>query len=366
MKKPIFSVPVYIVILYLVVSLISCNKENPITPPPSPTGYQFDSARYDWKIDTLLGYGYSTGGYFVLDSSNYYMVSDYGQFIHHDEHGFHKYPLPEQYVTPVCVFGKEKNNIFIGGFKDILGTNLRILKLINFNGSLLKDIPLNSDSISKYMISSIYVRNNSEIWLGTYVGKIIKFDGINLTYYSFNPNQIFSMYANFFEQDNQLYSVGYTYDEFYWVDSVFFYKYTNSQWEMVYNRGYSEPHIFFTNYSIIDGTLYSIEQDGIYKFTGDNFVKFFNIEQSIFGPTEYHSLFAGATENNILIQNSTDSQYYSGFYNWNGKKWSCELKYFHNPFYANICVDGHYFLFTGSYYNAYFYRGKPKLTIENK
>ncbi|HEY5125626.1 MAG TPA: hypothetical protein VIK14_18010, partial [Ignavibacteria bacterium] len=51
-SKSIFSVVIFIVSFYLLITLISCNKENPVEPPP-PSPSILDSNYLDWSFDTI-------------------------------------------------------------------------------------------------------------------------------------------------------------------------------------------------------------------------------------------------------------------------------------------------------------------------
>jgi len=359
MKKSILSVPVYIVFLYLVISIFSCNKENPITPPPPPSGYQFDSARYNWQVDTLLWYGGSTGGYFVLDSSNYYMITDFGQFIHHDENGFHTYQLPD--IIAHSVYGKDKNNIYIYGYKIIVGTNNTVLRLVKWNGSSFKDIIIPDTAYHiDYLITSVYILNDNEIWLGTNLGKLIKYDGVNFKYFIFNSNYEFGMDINFFEQENQFYAEASIYAGFGWIDSALIFKYSNDNWENVYKRGYPKPFKYRNFYSHINGFLYSLEEDGLYRFNGSGFIKIMGFESGIFGQYGSFFVFAGGSEENFLIEAPSGNSGNIGLYHWNGIKWSKEIIDKSNPFQCVYFNEGHYFSFTADWFNAYVYKARPK------
>jgi hypothetical protein len=77
MKKPIFSVAVYIVILYLAVSLISCNKENPVVPPPPPVTVD-SSDQYIW---TDIGNGPMFQAYAADTNRIYFFYSGYITYV---------------------------------------------------------------------------------------------------------------------------------------------------------------------------------------------------------------------------------------------------------------------------------------------
>ena len=346
--------------MFLILS--SCNKENPVEPPPPPpSGYQFDSARYDWQIDTLIGYGYSPNGYFVLDSSDYYMVTDNSQFIHHDKYGFHFYTLPPLMI-PAHVYGKNKNEIFVGGNQLFIGSNNTLLRLVLWNGSTLKDIPI-PDTLFNYdqFISSIYKTNDNMIWLATNLGKIIKYDGTNFTYYYFSNSYHFGAgVIGFYEQENQFYALAIKLDSYGWYDSVFIFRYTNNFWEMDYERGYPEPHTYNNFFEQINGYLITLEKDGLYKFSGFSFIKIQNLDEKMFGKYGIFNTFTGGSENNLIIEAPFGDFGNTGLYHWNGIKWSKELSdiisYFHAVFYANT----QYFFFREDWLNSYVYKAKPK------
>lgn len=73
--KKIKFIPFYsLFMVCLLLFLNSCNNEKPLTPPID-TEYQFDSARYEWKTDTLP-YQYA-GEIFGFDSSHIYIIDNH-------------------------------------------------------------------------------------------------------------------------------------------------------------------------------------------------------------------------------------------------------------------------------------------------
>lgn len=196
MKKPIFSVPVYIVILYLVVSLISCNKENPITPviPIEP----IDTVEYfNWTIDT---FAYPIAGILPIDTNKYYMTSESLPYLALYIDGVKKnIDLGAPYFRGGFIRAKSESKIFVGG--GLYGTydtraQLRIVE----NGKVTSySVPDDSTWGIGYML----IDNDDNLWFGTSKNLIYKFkDGIfkkyelekglyNPAFYLDNTNQLY-------------------------------------------------------------------------------------------------------------------------------------------------------------------------------
>ena len=111
---------------------------------------------------------------------------------------------------------------------------------------------------------------------------------------------------------------------------------------------------------MINGYLYSLEEDGLYKFNGSGFIKVLNIEQTIFGKIGVFNQFEGGSENNLLIEAPYGDLYERGLYHWNGKKWSKEVINISSYFNIAYFSEGQYLLFRSDWLNAYVYRGIQK------
>src|SRR5690606_39693854 len=69
----------YCILITFICFLIGCD-EDPITPPPA-SDYEFDSARFNWSVDTLPGWGYTPFSIFSPDTSDLIAVNSVGDFM---------------------------------------------------------------------------------------------------------------------------------------------------------------------------------------------------------------------------------------------------------------------------------------------
>jgi hypothetical protein len=113
-RKSIIYVLSLLFLCYLIISLLSCNKENPVIPPepPPPQG-----------PDTVSQYVYTTfnhlGGFlsnvYAVDTDKVFIIGN-SQLLLYNGHNVEEYPLndPNMFI-PFNVSGYDKNNIFIYG-----------------------------------------------------------------------------------------------------------------------------------------------------------------------------------------------------------------------------------------------------------
>ena len=356
MKKSIFSITVYILVLYLIISLISCNKENPITPPPPPpSGYQFDSARYEWRCDTIIWNLFYPP--FVADTSNLFYRDMYGRFIHFDGIIYH-YFIPTN-INPLSLGGFDKNNVYIGGNLRIGNSNDYILKIQKWTGSGFKEMPTVDTSHNTYnSVGNIYCRNLNEIWLGTAKGSLYKYDGIeSYQKYLIDTNYEFDFLTNFYETINNFYVFGYRFSNPYTIDTLKIFLYENDKWDVVYQKKIIDQTEEIFNYQVISGHLYALHRDGLFEFTGTDFSKVLNIDAFICA----YGL-QGLSLNEFGVEGH-DPTFYSNhnFYHWNGTKWSLEInKIASGGLYISKISDRYVALCNDNSLSTFIYYGKPK------
>jgi hypothetical protein len=113
-RKSIIYVLSLLFLCYLIISLCSCNKENPVIPPepPPPQG-----------PDTVSQYVYTTfnhlGGFlsnvYAVDTDKVFIIGN-SQLLLYNGHNVEEYPLNDPNMfKPYDVSGYDKNNIFIYG-----------------------------------------------------------------------------------------------------------------------------------------------------------------------------------------------------------------------------------------------------------
>jgi len=294
MKKSILSVPLYIVCLYLLSTLISCNKENPITPPPVPS--ILDSNYLDWSFDTIdikIEYGI-----FVADTDNIfipgrpYLININGglvNYINYNDNDFGSH----------CITGTNINNVFIGG----ISLSLSKSKLKKWNGSTIEDIALPMDTSSLFNLLAV---SENDVWMTTTKNIIYHYSNHLITTFRLDSN--FS--GGIIFKDN----VGNIYSSFYVIKTgdyeyLNIYKFVNDTWVQVskdsanrnlgigYFIGFSGDKYLRNNASSID------------YFNGTNWEKYINLNGII---RPYIS--GGGSPENILFQADENYQAYVFYY----------------------------------------------------
>ena len=196
MKKSIFFIPVFIVSFYLLITLISCNKENPITPPPVPS--IIDSNYLDWSFDTIdisIKYGMC-----IADTNKIFIPGrPYLVYINNGTVNYKNYN--DNDFGSFCISGTNINNVFIGGFSFSLSKS----KLKRWNGATIEDIALPSDTGNIFNILAI---SQNDVWMTTSRNKIYHYANNSTNTYWFSSNyaggNIFkdnleNLYSSFYE-----------------------------------------------------------------------------------------------------------------------------------------------------------------------
>jgi len=116
--KKLKSIPVYILILVLSsIFIISCSND-PVTPIDLGP-YQFDSARYYWSFKTLNLQFFT---FHAFDTSNIVFLEAYNLFLY-DGINFTAHNFGFDGLSAVSMGCFDKNNIFIGGSDNSIGSN---------------------------------------------------------------------------------------------------------------------------------------------------------------------------------------------------------------------------------------------------
>ncbi len=111
--KKIKSIPVYLLLFMLCsIFVVSCSEDSPVTPPDQP--YQFDSARYDYKVIRLQGIWYFTGELWAQDTSQIFIVNPFhGGFVHILNGTPNYYHDPS--FSPASVSGISNSEVYLSG-----------------------------------------------------------------------------------------------------------------------------------------------------------------------------------------------------------------------------------------------------------
>jgi hypothetical protein len=289
-KKSIFSVPVYIVILYLVVSLISCDKENPIVPPPPSNPLVIDSNFFDWHIDTARGtLGGLQFGMYIADTNRIFISGTiYGIFFDNGTLRKIKYLDNDPNFKAYCVNGTNVNNVYFGGAADD-GTQKSKLKI--WNGNYIKDIDLPDDSSAR--ILSIEVISDNDIWMSTDHNVIYHYNTLPVTSYKLETG----LKSGMIQKDNYGNLFAYYIKNLPEMNNLFYiFKYENNNWIQIYKDSTFPGSELTIGRSFVNNQCIRKGLTGYYYFTGNNWQKFLNLGGLIYG----HAC-GGKSFDNILL-----------------------------------------------------------------
>lgn len=294
-----------IVLFALMVTISSCSDEvNPVIPNEGP--YQFDTARYEWRTDTL--YNSLMGSMFGFDTSHVYILGTHSLNIYNGE-SYTSHFFGDLYFN--VIGGLDNSNIYVGG--SYPNGDYRLMK---WDGGTFTDIPVPSDTSQDYGITAILVKSQNEIWLGT-LGKIFSVDGISFKEYKIDSA---SAISSFTFEDNVLFSSGRrNLCPIGCGAESYVYKFENSSWIKIFSETipYADPPFFPVS---LGNRLYGLMEEGIFNFTNGKFTKIINPPSSY----EFGIALAGSNENDILAYGHTTNYNYT--INWNGSKWSKEFE----------------------------------------
>jgi hypothetical protein len=317
-KKPIFSVALYIVILYLVVSLISCNKENPIVPPPPE---QPDTAsRFLWSRTDKIIYS-PVSNLYVADSVNIYIEAD-GSCVYYDGINYKFLDFHDLYYYNNKVYGFDKNNIFFAGSRTVYKgypKDYPVLKKLN-NG-VLKSYDLDTSETS---ISDILVTGPNEVWVAARsVSKIYYFNNDIIKSYRLNNSDSVNLGKIYKDKLGNLYVFVFKRYSFGIDGTMYTYKFNGSEFELLRTDCYSYITIgCLTNYMYRCGDdiiMWNINGGIIYYFNGNKWTFLCNTL-----PYVVPFRFGGWSKDSLIFMYNQ----WPRIYLFNGKKWRKENYYF--------------------------------------
>lgn len=167
----------YCIFIPLLLFLIGCD-EDPITPPPA-SDYEFDSARFNWSVDTLPGWGYAKFSMYSPDTNTLYATNDVAD----------AFVIIKDCITstiffndfsPHYVWGLNSNEIYIGGGKNIGSIYLPHIK--KWNGVSFEDIYIPTKDSLEGVISTGIINSSSDMWFAN-KNKIFRYENGSFTEY---------------------------------------------------------------------------------------------------------------------------------------------------------------------------------------
>ena len=83
MKIRFIYIPIFLILVNI---LVSCDSD-PVTPPPSSSNYEFDSARFNWSVDTVDDWGFDIFSVYSPDTSEIFAANNGGDYLLHIHNG---------------------------------------------------------------------------------------------------------------------------------------------------------------------------------------------------------------------------------------------------------------------------------------
>jgi len=331
-SKSIFFVSIFLISLYLIISLFSCNKENPVVPIESCR----DSARFNWTADTVWEIDI-TGDLWAPDTNNIFTIAQFDNFIIRRNNGtYSRIDFPDNEYLCKMVGDNINNGYLFGYISDGQYTKPAVWK---WTGNGFANIPTNNVIKNVGIVAGLFV-SPTEICAVCSMKPSLLFDGSNFTLYPL-PDSI--LYQEiFFDAQHKLKILG------VWVTSdianYYILEFKNYQWEIIYKSPNTNLICRVFNDKVIgQGT------DGIYLFDGQNFNRIIELCESFYvfyiAGTSFNDFMGALKPNNPICI----------FQHWNGIKWSTEnLNAQGSEFGQLRMVNSNFFVSVQSYWGTYY------------
>jgi hypothetical protein len=290
----------------------SC-KDNPIIPKKN-TPYVFDTARYNWKIDTIPELMRDVWG---IDTNTIYFLSSFC-LLKYNGANYQRIYFPSGIVGG-SFGGVNELNLYIGCGD---GYNNYKPLLLKYDGASFYEININ-DSSKGYNIMRIYSYSENETWIGTDKGRLLMYDGDSVHYYC--TDTTYEVFPLLKKSENEFYVFADNSPYVIWHGgdvTVKIFNFSYGSWQLMYLHVYK----FQGNEDVItvhrfNDEIFGLNTSGLYKFSSNEFVKILNINQ-------FFPVFniAGYSDKDFLIDGVVENDASFCLLNWNGNKWSKEKK----------------------------------------
>jgi hypothetical protein len=327
LKKPL-CIAIILTIFSFVLS--SCESD-PLIPPVETGG--FDSARYDYTVDTLNQFIRDIGG---VDTNRIYLLTDNSLMIF-DGTQYTTHLIPDPTFSPGFLGIVGTNQIYIGGGNN--SPQPQSQRLLKWDGVSFSEIDIPNGP--QQNISIVYAFSENEIWLCGHESGVTKYDGNSFNHYGLDSDYVI---RPVFKVNGQVYCYGYkmfgsaTYSENYHN----IYKFENNNWTRVFQdttltgEAYDVPIPFW---DILNDNLIARLSGNLYQFNGSEYYSVHSTNE-----LSYFYRVGGSSVDNIL--SFAGSYPDEGIYHWNGNKWSVEINFPYNPTLHSkiIGVENNYYM----------------------
>lgn len=311
MKKSIFSVPVYLIGIFLIISLFSCNKENPVTPPPPVTVDSSD--QYLW---TDVGFGDMLQAY-VADTSRIYLFY-FGHITYvTDGHIYKKvYFVNPQFIAVNAMNSPDGSTYFFGFNYRNLWSYPAIEKLQNgiFTETYEASYDTNNSGFGSMTFED---ENNAWLTMGSGCSSFYHFSSGNFKEYKLDTNL---KNIKIFKQNNIVYLFGTK-------------KLSNDPYSMTLNSSIYQNNNFellsidtMREQAYLNSMLIFQTSNNDLILNGKNVLKYFNgINWTVLIPQPFDIVWeiGGYSKDSLIVLAQPFSQHLS-VHTWNGKFWNGE------------------------------------------
>ncbi|MBK8983596.1 MAG: hypothetical protein IPM38_15105 [Ignavibacteria bacterium] len=313
--KKILSIPVIFIIFTAALLLTwRCSDDNPVTTPPPEPPYEYDSARFDWKVDTLYGQGFYYG-LWAADTNEIFIPNIFTNVLVHIKNGIKTYSYYTKERPVGAIFGDELNKGYRAGA--ILIDSLYQPLIQKWDGNSFVDIsnPLNLDRNFFYWTG--FIKNSTEMWFGLTDGNLIKFDGSTFTVYPLYDSRIKSL-KFFYDESNKFKLLASIHHLDIDQTEFLIYEFTGSQWVKVFNDKESPRPL---RYVVLNKYVSANNRITIFELIDSLLAPKINIV-----PNATQFSMDGFSFDNILVPGQgVIGDCYTTLFHWNGSKWSVEL-----------------------------------------
>ncbi len=313
--KKIKSIPVYLMLVVLCsIFVVSCSEDNSVTPPPVEP-YHYDSARFNWKVDTLFGQGFYAG-LWAKDTNDIFITNVFTNRLYRIQNSVKSYIQYPVNTYLGLVTGDEMNNGYVVATK-LVGSIYQPF-LQKFEGNIFVEISNPQNLERNFFFNAVMIKNPNEMWFGA-DGFIVKFDGTNLTSYPLEDST--TKILKFFYDENSKFKIlcSLYHPELFGGRTEFLiYEFTENKWERIYGD-LENPRPL--RYYIINKDVAAVNGNIIFKLTDNVLIPTLNVV-----PKFFQFPCNGQSFNDIIIAaNDQLSDCYASLFHWNGNRWSFEL-----------------------------------------